>query len=83
MKGKQLKLVSAGFGACAVVAMGAFGVALSESPSADTPVQNVSTGIEPTLGETSTETTAPTEPETTVFTPPVEVELPDGYGPPE
>ncbi|MGV0745567.1 hypothetical protein [Mycolicibacterium sp. XJ870] len=70
---KQYKLVLAGAGAAAVVAMGAFGAVLGQTPAL---------GAEPggEIGETVTETTAPSELETSVATPPVEVELPDGYG---
>ncbi len=75
---KQLKLVSAGIGASAVVAMGALGVALSEAPSG---TGTVSEGPEITLGETSTVSTAPLEIETTLATPPVTAEPPDGFGP--
>lgn len=70
---KQYRLVLAGAGAAAVVAMGAFGALFGQTPDL---------GAEPggEVGETITETTAPTELETSVATPPVEVELPDGYG---
>ena len=73
---KQLKLVSAGIGASAVVAMGALGVALGEAPSG---TGTVGEGPEITLGETSTESTAPLAPETTLATPPVTAEPPDGF----
>jgi hypothetical protein len=72
---KQLKLVAAGVGAGAAVTMGVLGITFASSPS--------STGIlsepEPTLGETSTESTAPTELETTFVEPPVTAEPPDGF----
>jgi hypothetical protein len=57
MKSKQFKLVSAGIGAGAVIAMGALGAAFTGT-SGNT--QNV---LQPeiTLGETTTSTTAPTE----------------------
>ena len=76
MKSKQLKLAAAGVGAGAAVTMGVLGITFASSPS--------STGIlsepEPTLGETSTESVAPTELETTFVTPPVTAEPPDGFG---
>ncbi len=75
---KQLKLVSAGIGASAVLVMGALTVVFTDD-SADT--GTVVQGPEITLGETSTEAAAPTEPETTFVTPPVTAEPPDGFGP--
>lgn len=77
MKSKQLKLVAASVGAGAAVAMGAIGLAFSEAPSS---TGTFSEGPELTLGETTTEEGAPTELATTFATPPVKVELPDGYG---
>ena len=74
---KQLKLVSAGIGASAVLVMGALTVVFTDD-SADT--GTVVKGPEITLGET-TEAAAPTEPETTFVTPPVTAEPPDGFGP--
>ena len=75
---KQLKLVSAGIGASAVLVMGALTVVFTDD-SADT--GTVVQGPEITLGETSTEAAAPAEPETTFVTPPVTAEPPDGFGP--
>ena len=75
---KQLKLVSAGIGASAVVAMGALGAAFSPAP---TGVGTVSEGPEITLGETVTTTTGQTEIPTPQATPPVTAEPPDGFGP--
>jgi hypothetical protein len=78
MKSRQLKLVAAGIGAGSVVAMGALGVLFAGEPSG---AGTVSEGPEITMGETSTETVAPTEVETTFVTPPVTAEPPDGFGP--
>ena len=78
MKSQQLKLVAAGIGGCAAVAMGALGVTFAgELNGAD----SVSKGPEITMGETSTESVAPTELATTFVTPPVTAEPPDGFGP--
>jgi hypothetical protein len=78
MKSRQLKLVAAGIGAGSVVAMGALGVLFAGEPSG---AGTFSEGPEITMGETSTETVAPTEVETTFVTPPVTAEPPDGFGP--
>ena len=76
MKTKRLKVVAAGIGASAAVAMGALGMAFAGDPN--------STGIlsesgEITLGETTTSSVAPTELATTFVTPPVTAEKPDGF----
>jgi hypothetical protein len=76
MKSKQLKLVAAGIGAGAAVAMGAVGVAFAGQPNG---VGTFSEGPEFTLGETTTESVAPTELATTFVTPPVTAEKPDGF----
>ena len=73
VKSSQLKLVAAGIGAGALVAMGTLTVVFSDAPGA------VSEG--PTLGETTTVSVAPTELATTFVTPPVTAEVPDGFGP--
>jgi hypothetical protein len=73
VKSSQLKLVAAGIGAGALVAMGALTVVFSDAPGA------VSEG--PTLDETTTVSVAPTELATTFVTPPVTAEVPDGFGP--
>ena len=73
MKSSQLKLVAAGIGSGALVAMGALTVVFSDAPGA------VSEG--PTLGETTTVSVAPTELATTFVAPPVTAEVPDGFGP--
>jgi hypothetical protein len=79
VKSKKLKLVSAGVGASAVVAMGALGVTLGEAPSG---TSTVSEGPEITLGETTTSTTAPLEPVTSIAVPPVTATPPEGFGMP-
>ena len=75
MRSKQLKLVAAGIGAGAAVAMGALGATFADEPNAGT----VSEGAEITLGETTTDSAAPTELATTFVTPPVTAERPDGF----
>lgn len=77
VKSKQLKLAAAGVGAGAAVTMGVLGITFAQSPSG---AGTVSEGPELTLGETSTESVAPTELETTFVTPPVTAEPPDGFG---
>lgn len=71
MKSKQLKLGAATLGTSAVLAMGAFAVASGVSAQ-DEPPQPPNPEI--TLGETTTSTTAPSEPETSVATPEVTAE---------
>lgn len=71
MKSKQFKLISAGIGAGAVIAMGALG-AVFTGASGD--MQTVVQGPDMTLGETTTSTTAPLEPETPVAEPEVTAE---------
>jgi hypothetical protein len=73
VKSSQLKLVAAGFGAGALVAMGTLTVVLSDAPG------TVGEGPEVTLGETTTSSVAPTELATTFVTPPVTAERPDGF----
>jgi hypothetical protein len=73
VKSSQLKLVAAGFGAGALVAMGTLTVVLSDAPG------TVGEGPEVTLGETTTDSAAPTELATTFVTPPVTAERPDGF----
>ena len=75
VKSSQLKLVAAGIGAGALVAMGTLTVVFSDAPG------TVSEGPEVTLGETTTSSVAPTELATTFVTPPVTAEPPDGFGP--
>ncbi len=77
MKSKQLKLVAAGMGASAVVAMGAF-TAFGDTNTGEAIIGD---GPEITLGETTTSTTAPTELATTFVVPEVTAERPDGFEP--
>jgi hypothetical protein len=73
VKTSQLKLMAAGIGASAIVAMGALTVVFSDARG------SVSEGAEVTLGETTTSSVAPTELATTFVTPPVTAERPDGF----
>jgi hypothetical protein len=75
VKSSQLKLVAAGIGAGALVAMGALTVVFSDAPG------NVGEGPEITLGETTTSTTGATELETTIAVPEVTASVPEGFGP--
>ena len=74
MKSNQLKLVAAGIGAGALVSMGTLTVVFSDAPG------TISEGPEITLGETTTSTTAPSSPETSVATPMVTASTPQGFG---
>ena len=76
MKSKQLKLVAAGIGAGAAVAMGALGASLAAEPNG---AGTLSEGPEITMGETTTSSVAPSEIATTFVTPPVTAERPDGF----
>ncbi len=75
MKSQKLKLASAAVGASAVVAMGTLTAALSHDSNSETIVS----GTEMTLGETSTIEKAANSPETTVASPEVTAEVPDGF----
>lgn len=77
MKSNRFKLMAAGIGAGAAVAMGALGASFAAAPNE---TGTFSDGPEITLGETSTESVAPTEMETTFVTPPVTADPPDGFG---
>ncbi|WP_123028488.1 hypothetical protein [Mycolicibacterium stellerae] len=77
MNSQKLKLVSAGIGASAVVAMGTLTAVLSEDSGSASVVSNP----EMTLGETSTIEQAATEIETSLAVPEVTAEPPDGFGP--
>ena len=77
MKSNRFKLLAAGIGAGAAVAMGALGASFATTPDE---VGTLSDGPEITLGETTTESAAPTEMETTFVTPPVTADPPDGFG---
>jgi hypothetical protein len=74
VKSSQLKLVAAGIGAGALVAMGALTVVFSEAPG------SISEGPELTLGETTTSTTGATELATTFASPEVTASVPEGFG---
>jgi hypothetical protein len=76
VKSSQLKLVAAGIGAGALVAMGTLTVVLSDAPG------TVGEGPEVTLGETTTSTTAPAELATSVASPTLTAHLPEGMTPP-
>jgi hypothetical protein len=75
VKSEQLKLVSAGIGASAVVAMSALGLVFSDvgaaQPQPPPPPPGPVTTSEITTGETITETVVPEAPETTAATPPI------------
>jgi hypothetical protein len=77
VKSSQLKLVAAGIGASAVVAMGALTVVFSQSPAE---IGNLGEGPEITLGETTTSTTGQTEIETSLAVPEVTASVPEGFG---
>jgi hypothetical protein len=79
VKSSQLKLVAAGIGASAVVAMGAFAVVSAQAPAGS---GTFGEGPEITLGETVTTTTPPSKPETSVATPPVTATTPSGFATP-
>jgi hypothetical protein len=76
VKSSQLKVVAAGVGAGALVAMGALTVVFSDPPGA------LGDGPEVTLGETTTSTTAPAELATSVASPTLTAHLPEGMTPP-
>lgn len=77
MNSKAIKLASAAIGASAVVSMGALTAVLSE----DSGSTKVVSSTEMTLGETSTIEKAASSPETSVASPTVTAEKPDGFGP--
>ncbi|MGX9787162.1 hypothetical protein [Mycobacterium sp. MMS18-G62] len=79
MRSKQLKLIAAGIGASAVVAMGAVTVVLTQAPAGN---GTFGKGPEITLGDTVTTTTPPSKPETSVATPPVTATTPSGFATP-
>jgi hypothetical protein len=76
VKPSQLKLMAAGIGAGAIVAMGALTVVISDAPG------SIGEGPEVTLGETTTSTTAPSKPATPVASPTLTAHVPDGMTPP-
>jgi hypothetical protein len=73
VKSNQLKLVTAGIGASAVVAMGALTVVFSEASTGNVGAGGISLG-------TTTTTTPPTVPPTSVATPVVTATTPSGFG---
>ena len=77
MNSKKLRLASATIGASALVGMGALTVALSSDSDTGTIVSDP----EITLGETTTSSTAPSEPATSLAVPEVTAEPPEGFGP--
>lgn len=76
-RNKRTKYVMAGVGAIALASMGALGATMGEVP-----ISGATVGPMPAAGagETVTETTAPSEPETSFAKPTVKAKLPDGYG---
>ena len=66
MKSMNLKLMTAAAGAGALLAMGGITVATS---SADPETPGLIEPVEATTGQTTTETTAPTAPETSIAVP--------------
>jgi hypothetical protein len=72
VKSQQLKLVAAGVGASAVVAMGAIGLAFSDVSAAEPPDPGPPGPVMPpdaTTGETSTEAAAPDAPDSPTAVP--------------
>ncbi len=69
MQSKQLKLLLGTVGAGALLGMGVLTVAIGDVNAAVPQPVPSGTGI--TTGETSTETTAPSEPETSFAVPPI------------
>ncbi|MGH3580148.1 MAG: hypothetical protein ACRDUB_01065 [Mycobacterium sp.] len=78
----RIKLLSAGAGAGAVLAMGVLSVAGSEVSRADPAPPGPVTTTPVTIGETVTETTAVQSPEPTVYSPPVTFTTPSGFAVP-
>jgi hypothetical protein len=77
MNSRKLKLFLAAAGAGAVVAMGALTAVLSDEGGSATVVS----GPEMTLGSTSTIEKAASTPETSLASPTVTADKPDGFGP--
>jgi hypothetical protein len=75
---KPLKVVSAGLGVSAVVAMGALGVWASQAPAGG----QMWSEPEMTTGQTVTETTPGDAPETSEATPPFTFTTPEGFAVP-
>jgi hypothetical protein len=76
VKSSQLKLVAAGIGAGALVAMGSLSVILNDAPGV------VGEGPTATIGQTTTSSTPPTTIPTSVATPPVTATTPSGFATP-
>jgi hypothetical protein len=79
VKSSQLKLMAAGIGAGALVAMGTLTVVFSDAPGR---TGTLGDGPVMTLGETTTSTTAPAELATSVASPTLTAHLPEGMTPP-
>jgi hypothetical protein len=79
VKSNKFKLLSAVVGASAVVAMAVLTVVVGQQPQTGTVVSEDPTA---TIGETVTSTTAPTELETSVATPPFTYTTPPGFAAP-
>jgi hypothetical protein len=73
---KRVKFLSAAIGASAVVAMGAVGVAVANEQAS---TGNVGAVPEATLGATTTPTTPPAAPVTSIATPPMTATTPAGF----
>ncbi|MEN4473561.1 hypothetical protein [Mycolicibacterium cosmeticum] len=82
MNVSKLKLLSAGVGGGAAVAMGVLAVGGGEVSRADPLPPGPVTTTPVTIGETVTETTAVESPEPTVFEPPVTFTTPSGFAVP-
>lgn len=82
MNVSKLKVLSAGVGGGAVIAMGVLAVAGGEVSRADPPPPGPLTTTPATVGETVTETTAVQSPETTVYEPPFTFTTPSGFAVP-
>ena len=78
MNSQKLKLISATVGAGAMVAMGALALGSDNGSGSATVVS----GPEMTLGETTTiEKASGSTPETSMASPEVTADVPDGFGP--
>jgi hypothetical protein len=82
VKVAKLKMVSAGAGIGAVVAMGVLAVGGGEVSRADPLPPGPVTTTPATIGETVTETTAVQSPEPTVYEPSVTFTTPSGFAVP-
>ncbi|WP_234811822.1 hypothetical protein [Mycolicibacterium canariasense] len=82
MNVSRLKMLSAGVGGGAVVAMGVLAVGGGEVSRADPLPPGPVTTTPVTIGETVTETTAVESPEPTVYEPPITFTTPSGFAVP-